>query len=186
MWCWRRLLRVSWTAREIQPVHPKGNQSWILTGRTDAEAKTPILWSPDAKNWFIWKDPDAGEDWRQEEKGTTGWDGWMASPTRWTWVWGGLRSWWWTGKPGVLQSIRSQSWTRLSDWTKLCLCSINETTKLRRQHKYFRLTAEICSVKKDSFQNITTHWQPGHPRALRKIYDGVYVVFMPANTTFIL
>ena len=56
---------------EIQPVHPKGDQSWIFSGRTDAEAETPILWPPDAKNWFTWKDPDAGKDWRQEEKGMT-------------------------------------------------------------------------------------------------------------------
>ena len=53
--------------KEIQPVHPKGNQSWIFTGRTDAEAEAPIIWSPDAKNWLIGKDPDAGKDWRQEE-----------------------------------------------------------------------------------------------------------------------
>ena len=57
--------------REIKPVHPKGNQSWIFIGRTDAEAETPILWPPDAKNWLIGKDPDPGKDWRQEEKGTT-------------------------------------------------------------------------------------------------------------------
>ena len=56
---------------EIKLVHPKGNQSWIFIGRTDAEAKAPILWPPDAKNWFIGKDPDAGKDWRQEENGTT-------------------------------------------------------------------------------------------------------------------
>ena len=56
---------------EIQPVHPKGNQSWIFIGRTDAEAETPIVWPPDAKNWLIWKDSDAGNNWRQEEKGTT-------------------------------------------------------------------------------------------------------------------
>ena len=57
--------------KEIQPAHPKGNQSWIFTGRTDAEAETPILWPPDAKNWLLGKDPDAGKDWRQEEKGMT-------------------------------------------------------------------------------------------------------------------
>ena len=57
--------------KEIQPVNPKGNQSWMFIGRTDAEAETPILWSPDAKNWLIGKDPDAGKDWRQEEMGTT-------------------------------------------------------------------------------------------------------------------
>ena len=57
--------------KEIQPVHPKGDQSSVFIGRTDAEADTPILWPPDAKNWLTGKDPDAGSDWRQEEKGTT-------------------------------------------------------------------------------------------------------------------
>ena len=62
--------------KEIQPVHPKGNQSWIFIGRTDAEVETPILWPPDVKNWLIWKDHDAGEAWRQEEKGTI-WMRWL-------------------------------------------------------------------------------------------------------------
>ena len=57
--------------KEIKPVNPKGNQPWIFIGRTDAEAETPIIWPPDAKNWLIGKDPDAGEDWRQGEKETT-------------------------------------------------------------------------------------------------------------------
>ena len=68
--------------KEIKPVYPKGNQSWTLTERTDAEAETPILWPPDAKNWLIRKDPDAGKDWRQDEKGMTedemvGWHHWL-------------------------------------------------------------------------------------------------------------
>ena len=63
-------------SKEIQPVHPKGKQSWIFVGRTDAEAETTILWPPNVKNWLTWKDPDAGKDWRQEEKGTTE-DGWL-------------------------------------------------------------------------------------------------------------
>ena len=68
--------------KEIQPVHPKGNQSWIFIGRTDVEAETPILWPPDAKNWLIGKYPDAGKNWRQEEKGTiedemVGWHHWL-------------------------------------------------------------------------------------------------------------
>ena len=58
-------------SKEIQPVNPKRNQSWVFIGRTEAEAEAPILWPPDAKNWFIGKDPDAGKDWRWEEKGTT-------------------------------------------------------------------------------------------------------------------
>ena len=68
--------------KKIKPVNPKGNQSWVFIGRTDAEAEGPILWPPDVKNWLIWKDPDAGKDWRQEEKGMTedemvGWYHWL-------------------------------------------------------------------------------------------------------------
>ena len=69
LWSWRRL-ESPLDCKEIQSVHPKGNQSWIFIGRTDAEAETPKLWPPDVKNWLIWKDPDAGKDWRKEEKGT--------------------------------------------------------------------------------------------------------------------
>ena len=86
-WCFwtvvlEKTLESPLNCKEIQPVHPKGNQSWLFIGRTDAEAETPILWPPDAKNWLIWKDPDAGKDWRQEEKGTTdeemvGWHPWL-------------------------------------------------------------------------------------------------------------
>ena len=73
-WCfWTVVLEKTLESvfKEIQPVHPKGNQSWIFIGRTDAEAEAPILWPSYAKEWLIWKDPDAGKDWRQEEKGTT-------------------------------------------------------------------------------------------------------------------
>ena len=74
-WCFwtmvlEKTLESPWDYKEIQPVHPKGNQSWIFIRRTDTEAETPILWPPDAKNWLIWKDPDAGKDWTLEEKGT--------------------------------------------------------------------------------------------------------------------
>ena len=73
-WCfWTAVLEKTFESplgcKEIQPVHPKGNQSWIFIGRTDAEAETPILWPPDVNNWFIGKDPDGGKDWRREEKG---------------------------------------------------------------------------------------------------------------------
>ena len=110
-WCFwtvvlEKTLESSLDCKESQPVHPKGNQSWIFTGRTDARAEAPILWPPDAKSWLIRKDPNAEKDWRQEKKGTT--DGWMASPTHWTWVWASSRRWWRTEKPGVLQSMGSQ------------------------------------------------------------------------------
>ena len=75
-WCFwivvlEKTLESPLDCKEIQPVHPKGDQSWVFIGRTDAEAETPILWPPHAKCWLIWKDPDAGRDWGQEEKGTT-------------------------------------------------------------------------------------------------------------------
>ena len=70
LWCWRRLLSPL-DCKDVKPVNPKGNQSWIFIGRTDAKAEAPILWPPDAKNWLIGKDPHAGKDWRQEEKGMT-------------------------------------------------------------------------------------------------------------------
>ena len=74
LWCWRRLLRRRLSpldCKEIQPIHPKGNQSWVFIGRIDAEAETPIFWPPDTKSWLMWKDPDIGKDWGQEEKVTT-------------------------------------------------------------------------------------------------------------------
>ena len=75
-WCFwtvvlEKTLETSLDCKEIQPVHPKRHQSWVFIGRTDVEAETPIFWPPDAKNWLIWKDPDAGKDWRREKKGTT-------------------------------------------------------------------------------------------------------------------
>ena len=91
--------------KEIQPVHPKGHPSWIFIGRTDAEAEAAIFWSPDVRNWLIGRDPDAGKDWRWEEKGTRGWDGWMASLTHWTWIWPNSGRQWKTEEPGVLQSM---------------------------------------------------------------------------------
>ena len=117
--------------REIQPVHPKGDQSWVFIGRTDVEAETPILWPLDAKSWLIRKDLDAVKDWRQEEKGTT--EGKMV-----TWVWVDSRSWWWTGRPGVLWFMALQrvghNWaTELTEMKELeqpvfsvCQCNTTE------------------------------------------------------------
>ena len=94
--------------REIKLVNPKGNQSWIFTGRTDVEAEVPVLWLPDVKCWIIRK------DWCWErlkaggEEDNRGQDGWMVSPTQWTWVWANSGRWWRTGKPGMLQSMGSK------------------------------------------------------------------------------
>ena len=110
--------------KEVQPVHPKGDQTWVFIGRTDAKAETPVLWPPDVKSWLIGKDPDSGRDWGQEEKGTTedemaGWHHWLNGHEFWV----NSGSWWWTGRPGMLQFMGSQrvgrDWATEQDWTKL-------------------------------------------------------------------
>ena len=127
-WCFwtvvlEKTLESPWDCKEIQPVHPKGNQSWLFIGRTDAKAEIPILWAPHAKNWLIWKDLDAEKDWRQEEKGTTKdkMVGWYHRLNGHEWV--NSRSWWWTGRPGILQSMGSQrvphAWVTELNWTEL-------------------------------------------------------------------
>ena len=119
----------SLNCKKIQPVHPKGNQSWIFIRRMDVEAETPILWPPDVKSWLIWKDPDAGKDWRWEEKETTEDEmGWMGSLTQWTWVWVNSGSWWWTGRSGVLQSMGCRVghyWATELNWTEGCCAMAN-------------------------------------------------------------
>ena len=124
-WCFwtvvlEKTLESSSESKETKPINAKGNKSWILVGRSDAEADVPILWPLDAKTWLIGKDPDAGKRLKAGGEGDDrGWDGWMASVTQCTWVWASCGRWWWTGRPGVQQSMGSQSWTRLSDWTEL-------------------------------------------------------------------
>ena len=109
--------------KEIQSVHLKADQSWVFIGRTDGEAETPILWPPHAKSWFIGKRPWCREGLEAGGEGDDrGWDGWMASPTRCTWVWVNSRSWWWTGRPGVLWFMGSQrvghDWVTELNWTE--------------------------------------------------------------------
>ena len=108
--------------KEIQPVHPKGDQSWVFIGRTDAEAETPILWPPHVKSWLIRKDPDAGRDWGQEEKGTTedemaGWHH-QLDPHEFGWTPGVGDG---QGRPGMLRFMGSQrvrhDWATGLNWT---------------------------------------------------------------------
>ena len=106
-------------SKDIKPINTKGNELWIFIRRTDIEVEAPTLWTPGANNGLIGKDPDAGKDWRQKEKGVTeGWDGWMAAPFQWTWTCTNSRIWWGTERPGVLQSMGLQSWTQLGNWSK--------------------------------------------------------------------
>ena len=101
----------SWESLGLQgdPTSPKGDQSWVFIERTDAEAETPILWPPHAKSWLFGKDPDAERDLGAGGEGDDrGWDGWMASLTRWTWVRVNSGSWWGTGRPGVLRFMGLQ------------------------------------------------------------------------------
>ena len=104
--------------KEIKPVNPKGNQSWIFIGRTDAEAEAPILWPPDVKNWLIWM---LGKIEGRRRRGwqRMRWHLTMASLILWTWVWANSGSWWWTGKPGVLYVVHgvTKNKTWLSNWT---------------------------------------------------------------------
>ena len=137
-WFWtmvlEKTLESSLDNREIQPVNPKGNQSWIFIGRTDAEAETPRLWPPDHKELTHWKRPWYWERLKVGEGDDRGWDGRMASLTQWTWVWINSRSWWWTGKPGMLQSMGSRrvghDWGTELNWTELNLKAFAQWKKL--------------------------------------------------------
>ena len=119
-WCFwtvvlEKTLESPLDCKEIQPVHPKGDQPWDFFGGNDAEAESPILLPSDVphlKRPWCWERLKVGR-----EGDSRGWDGWMASLTQWMWAWINSRNWWWTGKPGVLQVhgvAKSQTW--LSDW----------------------------------------------------------------------
>ena len=119
-WCFwtvvlEKTLESPLDCKEIQPAHPKGDQSWVFTGRTDVEAETPILWA----TW--WEEPTHGKRPWGAEADDRGWGGWMASPTQWTGVWVNSRSWWWTGKPGVVRFMGLQrvghNWASELNWT---------------------------------------------------------------------
>ena len=130
-WCFstvvlEKTLESPLEGKEIKPVNLKGNQPWIFIGRTDAETETLNTLATWCEELTHWKRPWCWERFRAGgEGGDRGWDGWMASPTWWTWVWASSGSWWWTGKPGVLQSMGSQKVGH--DWTTEL--SLNEGRK---------------------------------------------------------
>ena len=153
-WCFwtvmlEKALESPLDCKEIQPVHPKRNQSWLFIGRIDAEVETPILWPPDAKNRHIGKDPNVGKDWGWVQKGTTedemvGWhhqhDGheFEQAPG----------SWWWTRKPGMLQSAASQrvrhNWATELNWG---INSLNPHIILRSRHYTWPLVSQHSTLE---------------------------------------
>ena len=132
-WCFwtvvlEKTLESPLDCKEIQPVHSEGDQPWDFFGRNDAKAETPVLWLPHVNSWLIVK------DWCWEGLGAIegddrGWDGWMASVTRWTWVWVNSGSWWWTGRPGVLRFMGSQrvghDWATDLIWSDIMLLNLS-------------------------------------------------------------
>ena len=121
LWCWRRLLSPL-DCKEIQPVHPKGDQSWVFIGGTDCWSWNSNTLAISCEELTHLKRPWCWEGLGAGGKGDDrGWDGWMASPTQWTWIWVNSRSWWWTGRPGVLQLMESQrvghDWATELNWT---------------------------------------------------------------------
>ena len=159
LWCWRRLLWVPWTTRRSnQSILKEISPEYFLEGLM-LKLKTPILCPPDAKNWLTRKDPDVRKDWRWEEKGMTEWDGWMASPNQWTCVWASSGSWWWTGRPGMLQFTGSQrvrhDWATELNWTE------NQTLYLTETFRNIRFFQSSC--KNPGYRS------PGFPCILKEI-----------------
>ena len=117
LWCWWSLLRVPWTARRskqsiLKEISPERSLEGLIL---KLKLQKLVIWWEQMTHW---KSPWCWERFKTGGEGYhRGWDGWMASPTQWTWVWASFQSWWWTGRPGVLQSMGSQSQTQLSDWT---------------------------------------------------------------------
>ena len=152
-WCFwtvvlEKTLESPLDSREIKPVNLKGNQSWIFIGRSDAEAETPLAsWFEELthlKRPWCWERLKAGG-----EGDDRGWDGWMASPTQWTWVWVNSGNWWWTGRPGELQSMGSQrvshDWaTELNTWDPTKWGSILEQGS---DNKHYRLCEPQRKIK---------------------------------------
>ena len=186
LWCWRGLLRVPWTARRSsQSILKEISPEYSLEG---LKLKHPILWLPDTKNWLIWKDPDARKDWRQGEKGMTedemfGWYHWLNGQE----FEQAPGSWWWTGRPGMLQSIESQrarhDWATEPNWYTSavdnqcsCLSYVQITMWLNTLLRYFCIDA-APSV------SLSVKWGPtvAHaPPLLQKALDHKYRYFRRA------
>ena len=171
--------------KKIKPVHPKGNQSWTLIGKTFAKTETPILWLPDVENWFIGKNSDVGKDWRREEKGQ--------QRLRWLYVitnsmdmsLSKLQEWWWTVKPVVLQSMELQrvghDWASELNWTKsLWLCGSQQSMENYYRWEYQITLPAFCKiciqVKKQHFEQT---WNNGLISNWEMSASRLYTVTLP-------
>ena len=159
---WTVMLVKILNCKEIEPVKPNGNQSWIfIGGLTDAEADTPVLWAPDAKSQLSRKDPDVGKIEDRKRRGYRGWDGWLATLTWWTWVCAGSRRWWRTGRPGMLQSMGSQrvnvtEWLNNNNPSDLCLSVVVlERIFLSNHFKSLFHTHQFSSVQSLRVQSLS-------------------------------
>ena len=141
-WCFwtvvlEKTLESPLDCKEIQLVHSKGDQPWVFFGRNYAKAETSVLWPPHVKNSLIGRNWCFDGLWEGRKGDNRGWDGWMASPTRWTWVWLNSGSWWWTGRPGVLWYMGSQrvghNWATELNWTEA-----NHYKFFFKKHKWHR------------------------------------------------
>ena len=159
-WCFstvvlEKTLESPLDCKEIQLVHSKGDQSWVFIGRTDAKAETPILWPPDGEQITHWKRPWCWERLKAGGEGDDrGWDGWMASLTRWTWVWVDSRSWW-TGRLGMLWFMGSQrvghDWETELNW-RIPLLGNSESWTIKKAVG----PRESWTIKKAEHQRIDT------------------------------
>ena len=140
--------------KKIQLIHSKGNQSWIFIGRTHDEAETLILWSPDAKNWLIGKAPFAGKIEGRGEGDDRGWDGWMASPIQWTWVWVNSVSWWWKGSLACWSSWghKESDMTERLNWTEL-----NKIFQMLSESEVTHSCLSLCNPMNYSLQGSSVH-----------------------------
>ena len=145
--CWRRLLRVPWTARRSNQSILKEISPWVFTGRTDAKAETPILW-PHRKYWpntdSFAKILMLGKIEGRRRSDDRGWDGWMASPTQWTWVWVNSGRWWWTGRPGMLRSMGLQRVGH--DWATELNFSLTDNVGLQKTQNLMDKTLCTFSI----------------------------------------
>ena len=134
--------------KEIQLIHPKEDQTCVFIRRTDAEAETLILWTTSCKELTYWKRPWFWEGLGEGGEGDNrGWDGWMASPIQWTWVWVNSRSWWWTGRPDVLQSMGLQR-VRHNWATELTWSQRTETILFKDLKGSVETMTQIINIKK--------------------------------------